>query len=51
MAGIYHPIEAWFKEHSSVSLIVIISVLFVSIILSIWHDRLTEKKTMPEDPS
>jgi tellurite resistance protein TerC len=45
IAGIYHPIEEWFKERTYVSLLVILFVLASSIILSIWHDRST--KTRP----
>ncbi len=44
MAGIYQPIEAWFKDHTSVSLLVILSVLAASIALSVWHDKLAQKK-------
>jgi len=50
IAGAYPPIEEWFKENSFVSLIVIGNILFVSIILSIWHNRLSgtaEKKSQP----
>jgi tellurite resistance protein TerC len=39
IAGIYAPIEEWFKVHSFVSLLVIAVVLIVSIVLSIWHNR------------
>jgi tellurite resistance protein TerC len=39
IAGMYHPIEEWFKVHASVSLLVIGLVLLVSIVLSIWHNR------------
>lgn len=42
IAGIYHPIDEWFKAHTSVSLIVIGLVLLVSIVLSVWHKRETE---------
>jgi tellurite resistance protein TerC len=41
IAGAYRPVEVWFKENSFVSLIVIGTVLFVSIILSVWHSRLS----------
>lgn len=41
IAGIYHPVEEWFKQHASVSLLVIGLVLLVSIVLSIWHGRST----------
>ncbi len=47
IAGIYHPIEEWFKDNPFVSLIVIATVLLVSIVLSVWHNRLSgsgEKK-------
>ena len=40
IAGIYPPIEEWFKEHAFVSLVVIGTVLQVSIVLSIWHTRM-----------
>ena len=39
VAGIYHPIEDWFRDRSWVSLVVILSVLTLSILLSLWHDR------------
>ncbi len=39
IAGVYTPIEEWFKDHTSVSLLVIVAVLAASIVLSIWHDR------------
>lgn len=42
IAGAYHPIDAWFKEHAFVSLIVIGTVLVVSIVLSVWHNRLSQ---------
>lgn len=48
IAGMYHPIEEWFKENAFVSLIVIGTVLLVSIVLSIWHNRLSAS---PEKPS
>lgn len=41
IAGAYHPIEVWFKDNPFVSLIVIATVLVVSIILSVWHNRLS----------
>ena len=46
VAGIYRPIEDWFKDHSIVSLLVIVAVLASSIALSLWHDRVygSEKK-------
>jgi tellurite resistance protein TerC len=44
IAGIYHPIEIWFKEAPYVPLLVIVSVLVVSIALSVWHDRELKKK-------
>jgi len=43
IAGIYHPIDAWFKDHAFVSLIVIGTVLVVSIVLSIWHNRAADQ--------
>jgi tellurite resistance protein TerC len=39
IAGIYPPIEHWFKAHTFVSLLVIGLILTVSIVLSIWHSR------------
>lgn len=39
VAGIWHPVEEWFKQHSMVSLAVIVSVLAASIILSVWHGK------------
>ncbi len=48
IAGVYHPVEEWFKENAFVSLIVIGTVLLVSIVLSIWHNRLSAS---PEKPS
>lgn len=50
IAGIYHPIEEWFKHHSFVSLAVIVSVLVASIILSIWHRRPEGPQTTPVKP-
>ncbi|PTY08311.1 tellurium resistance protein TerC [Opitutaceae bacterium EW11] len=50
IAGIYHPVEEWFKERTYVSLLVILVVLTVSVILSVWHDRMlrrNENKTTP----
>lgn len=44
IAGIWPPIEEWFKEHSFVSLAVIASVLSSSIVLSIWHRRSNSEK-------
>lgn len=43
VAGIYEPVELWFKDRTYVSLLVIILVLSVSIILSVWHDRMQRK--------
>ena len=39
IAGIHHPIEAWFKDSPFVPLLVIVTVLTVSIVLSVWHDK------------
>ncbi len=41
IAGMYAPIEHWFKAHTFVSLLVIGLILAVSIVLSIWHNRAT----------
>lgn len=49
IAGIYHPIEVWFKESPYIPLLVIVSVLAASIILSIWHDRALKHQTPPDD--
>ncbi|HEU5080293.1 MAG TPA: TerC/Alx family metal homeostasis membrane protein [Opitutaceae bacterium] len=43
IAGIYHPIEDWFKDRPFVSLIVILAVLITSVVVSILHDRLAKK--------
>ena len=51
IAGVYHPIEAWFKEHTAVSLLIIIFVLASSIILSIWHDRSSRNAPPPAPPA
>jgi tellurite resistance protein TerC len=39
IAGIYSPIEEWFRIHTAASLIVILVVLASSIALSVWHDK------------
>ena len=44
IAGIYHPVEIWFKEAPYVALLVIITVLAASIALSVWHDRQLKRK-------
>jgi len=49
IAGIYHPIEVWFKEAPYIPLLVIVSVLAASIILSIWHDRALKRKSSGND--
>jgi tellurite resistance protein TerC len=49
IAGIYHPIEAWFKESPYVPLLVIVTVLVASIVLSIWHDQKSKHSTPPAD--
>jgi tellurite resistance protein TerC len=49
IAGIYHPIEVWFKEAPYVPLLVIVSVLAASIILSVWHDRSLKRKSPDSD--
>ena len=41
IACAYPPVEEWFKHNAFVSLFVIGSVLLVSIVLSIWHNRLS----------
>lgn len=41
IAGVYPPVEEWFKHNSFVSLIVIGTVLLVSIVLSVWHNRIS----------
>lgn len=47
VAGIYHPIEVWFKASPYVPLLVIVTVLGSSIALSVWHDRALNKKNPP----
>lgn len=42
IAGVYHPIEEWFKDRTYVSLLVIVAVLLASIVLSVWHDRMSQ---------
>ena len=49
IAGIYHPIEVWFKEAPYIPLLVIVSLLAASIILSIWHDRALKRKSSDGD--
>lgn len=44
IAGAWPPADEWFKSHTFVSLIVIITVLTVSIALSIWHNRMESGK-------
>lgn len=44
IAGAWPPAEEWFKSHTFVSLIVIVTVLTVSIALSIWHNRMESGK-------
>ncbi len=39
VAGIHPPIDAWFKDHTWVPLLVILAVLLGSILLSILHER------------
>jgi tellurite resistance protein TerC len=48
IAGIHHPADEWFKEHSFVSLVVIVGVLVASIILSVWHSRSSSGDSSPE---
>lgn len=50
IAGVYHPIEEWFKERTYVSLLVIVAVLAASIVLSIWHDRMSQSSNR-QNPS
>lgn len=50
IACAWSPAEHWFKQHTFVSLAVIGSVLAVSIVLSIWHDRLGASGTRREAP-
>lgn len=47
VAGLYHPIEEWFEDRPHVSLIVILSVLTLSIVASIVHDRLVARRAPP----
>jgi tellurite resistance protein TerC len=39
IAGLYPPVDTWFKGHAFISLLVIGLVLVVSIVLSVWHGR------------
>lgn len=50
IAGVFHPVDEWFKANPFVSLIVIVTVLLVSIILSIWHTRLEESREKERVP-
>lgn len=50
IAGVYHPIEEWFKERTYVSLLVIVAVLAASIVLSVWHDRMSQSSNR-QNPS
>jgi len=40
IGGLYPPLEGWFQEHLFVPLLVIGVVLAVSIVLSVWHNRM-----------
>jgi len=42
IADLYPPLAGWFKLHLFVPLMVIAIVLIVSIVLSIWHNRLED---------
>ena len=46
MADLYPPVGGWFENHLFVPLLVIAVVLIVSIVLSVWHNRMfpEEKK-------
>jgi len=41
IADLYHPVGEWFQAHLFVPLLVIAVVLTVSIVLSVWHNRLS----------
>jgi len=43
IACVLPRVDEWFKERSYVSLLVILCVLVCSIVLSVWHDRLSPK--------
>jgi tellurite resistance protein TerC len=49
LAGAYPPIDAWCKANTFASLLVIVSVLTVSIVLSIWHSRLSAGVITPPE--
>lgn len=48
VAGIYNPLEEWFKHNSWVSLVVIVTILVVSIVMSVIIAEQVEKKTEEE---
>lgn len=48
VADLYPPLGGWFKEHLFVPLLVIAVVLIVSIVLSIWHNRMFPESTPPQ---
>lgn len=50
LVAAYAPIDAWFKAHTFVSLLVIVSVLAASIVLSIWHGRTAPTADSYESP-
>lgn len=50
IAGAWPPAEHWFKEHTFVSLLFIGTVLALSIVLSIWHNRLSPPPVTEDQP-
>jgi len=50
IAGAWPPAEHWFKEHNFVSLLFIGTVLALSIVLSIWHHRLSPHAVKENNP-
>ncbi len=49
VAAAYHPLEVWFKERPHVSLIVITGVLAVSILASVFDERLARRRNRGVD--
>ena len=49
LAAAYHPLEVWFKERPHVSLIVITGVLAVSILASVFDERLARRRNRGVD--
>ena len=50
IAGAWPPVENWFKQNTFFSLMFIVTVLLLSIVLSLWHTRMSgsdPRKTSP----